>query len=209
ELCTRVIPEKFGFDPIKDIQVLSPMRRGNTGVHKLNEILQQNLNPQKDKPQKIRGNTVFRIGDRVMQIRNDYAMPYVVTDEKGNWTEGIGVYNGDLGFITDIDNKNEILTVKFDDNRTCEYDFDQLDNLEHAYAITVHKSQGTEFSVVVIPLFSVPPLLMCRNLLYTAVTRAKELVVLVGSSKVMEKMIENINEKERFSGLRERLCDYS
>lgn len=208
ELCARVIPEKFGFDPIKDIQVLAPMRKGNTGISRLNEILQQTLNPDNNRPQIVRGNIIYRTGDRVMQIRNDYTMPYVVTDEKGNWTEGIGVYNGDLGFITDIDNKNEIITVTYDDNRTCEYNFDQLDNLEHAYAITVHKSQGTEFPAVVIPLFSVPPMLMCRNLLYTAVTRAKELVVIVGSFEVMERMIENINERERFSGLKERLCEY-
>lgn len=210
ELCTRIIPARFGFDPIKDIQVLSPMRKGNTGVHTLNELLQQSLNPpHKNKLQKIWGGTIFRVGDRVMQIKNDYSLPYVITDERGNWTEGLGVYNGDQGIIIDVDLKNEILTVRFDDNRTCEYNFDQLDNLEHAYAITVHKSQGTEFPAVVIPLYSVPPVLVCRNLLYTAVTRAKNLVVLVGSTDVMEKMIVNTNNKERFSGLKERLCEYA
>jgi len=209
ELCARTIPQKFGFDPVRDIQVLSPMRKGYTGVSRLNEILQEILNPRQNKPQKVFGSTVFRAGDRVMQIRNDYTMTYVTTDEKGGWSEGIGVYNGDLGFITDIDSKNEIITVTFDDNRTCEYNPDQLDNLEHAYAITVHKSQGSEFPAVVIPLFAVPPVLMCRNLLYTAVTRAKKLVVIVGSFEIMEKMIGNTNERERFSGLRERLCEYS
>jgi exodeoxyribonuclease V alpha subunit len=140
-----------------------------------------------------------------MQIKNDYSLPWILTDEKGRWSEGLGVYNGDMGIVLDIDLKAELLTVRFDDNRTCEYRFDQLENLEHAYAITVHKSQGTEFPAVVIPLFSVPPALTCRNLLYTAVTRAKRLVVLVGSSSTMEAMIKNINEKERYSGLKERL----
>lgn len=210
ELCTQTIPERFGFDPIKDIQVLTPMRKGDTGVYRLNELLQQSLNPQhKNKPQKAWGGAIFRVGDRVMQIKNDYSLPYVITDESGRWTEGLGVYNGDLGIVIDIDLKDEILTVRFDDNRTCEYNFDQLDNLEHAYAITVHKSQGTEFPAVVIPLYSVPPVLVCRNLLYTAVTRAKSLVVLVGSTDVMEKMIANTNMNERYSGLKERLSDYA
>jgi exodeoxyribonuclease V alpha subunit len=110
-----------------------------------------------------------------------------------------------MGIIMDIDPKAEILTVRFDDNRTCEYRFDRLENLEHAFAITVHKSQGSEFPAVVIPLFSVPPALICRNLLYTAVTRAKKLVVIVGSPSTMEEMIRNMNEKDRYSGLKERL----
>ena len=144
-----------------------------------------------------------------MQIKNDYSLPYVITDESGRWTEGLGVYNGDMGIVIDIDLKDEILTVRFDDNRTCEYNFDQLDNLEHAYAITVHKSQGTEFPAVVIPLYSVPLYWYAGILLYTAVTRAKSLVVLVGSTDVMEKMITNTNMNERYSGLKERLSDYA
>lgn len=205
DLCTRIIPERFGFDPLRDIQVLSPMRKGETGINRLNELLQRKLNPEsEDKPQKIWGSSVFRQGDRVMQIKNDYTMPWVVTETNGGWTEGLGVYNGDMGIIIDIDEKAEIVTVRFDDNRTCEYRFEQLDNLEHAYAITVHKSQGTEFPVVVIPLYGVPGALACRNLLYTAVTRAKKLVVLVGSPSLLEKMILNTNGKERYSGLKER-----
>lgn len=206
ELCMRIIPERFGFDPLRDIQVLSPMRKGDTGVNRLNELLQQNLNPeQENKPQIIAGGTVFRTGDRVMQIKNDYTMPWTMMDDNGGWIDGLGVYNGDIGIVIDIDTRSEILTVRFDDNRTCEYRFDQLDNLEHAYAITVHKSQGTEFPAVVVPLYGVPGALACRNLLYTAVTRAKKLVVLVGSPDLMEKMVRNINGKKRYSGLKERL----
>ena len=206
DLCMKNIPERFGFDPVKDIQVLSPMRKGDAGVYQLNIKLQESLNPEKqDKPQKVFGSAIFRLGDRVMQIRNDYTLPWTLSDENGGWTEGLGVYNGDLGIVIDIDEKNEILTVRFDDQRVSEYRFDQIENLEHAYAITVHKSQGTEFPVVVIPLFGVPGALKCRNLLYTAVTRAKKLVVLVGSASTMEDMVQNLNERERFSGLKERL----
>ncbi|HHW23080.1 MAG TPA: ATP-dependent RecD-like DNA helicase [Clostridiaceae bacterium] len=208
ELCSNKIPEQFGFDPIRDIQVLSPMKKGETGVRQLNVILQQVLNPEKEgKPQKAFGNTIFRLGDRVMQIRNDYAMPWTQYDEKGLFSEGLGVYNGDLGIIEDIDMKAELITVRFDDNRVAEYSFDKADSLEHAFAITVHKSQGTEFPVVVIPLSGVPKSLVCRKILYTAVTRARKLVVLVGSPEIMEEMIGNENEKDRYSGLRERLSE--
>lgn len=208
-LCTKKIPEQFGFDPFKDIQVLSPMRKGEAGVYNLNKILQQAMNPDaENKPQKIVGETIFRLGDRIMQIRNDYSLPWVLSDGKVGYNEGLGVYNGDMGIIIDIDHKSELLTVKFDDCRTCEYRFDKLDNLEHAYAVTVHKSQGTEFPVVVIPLLGVPSALICRNLLYTAVTRAKKLVVLVGSPAIMEKMIQNMNERDRYTGLKERLSEH-
>ena len=207
-LCTREIPERFGLDPFRDIQVLSPMRKGETGIYNLNGLLQQSLNSENvNKPQKVSGNTIFRLGDRVMQIRNDYTLPWTLSDDKGGWIEGLGVYNGDLGIVFDIDLKEELLTVRFDDNRTSEYRFDRLENLEHAYAITVHKSQGTEFPAVVIPLFGVPSALICRNILYTAVTRAKKLVVLVGNPNTMEDMIRNMNEKERYSGLKERLSE--
>ncbi len=208
DLCTRKIPERFGLDPFKDIQVLSPMRKGDTGIYHLNGLLQQHLNPEHEsKPEKHTGSTIFRLGDRVMQIRNDYSLPWTLPDDKGGWTEGMGVYNGDLGVVMDIDLKAELLTVRFDDNRTSEYRFDRLESLEHAYAITVHKSQGTEFPAVVIPLFGVPKALIRRNLLYTAVTRAKKLVVLVGSPGIFEDMVRNVNEQERYSGLKERLSE--
>ena len=205
DLYTNHIPERFSIDP-KDIQVISPMRKGDTGVWNLNSVLQQILNPEReDKPQKLFGNTIFRLGDRVMQIRNDYALPWTMIDKDGTVSEGLGVYNGDMGIIIDIDLKSELVTVRFDDNRICEYRFDRLENLEHAFAATVHKSQGTEFPAVIIPLLGVPKSLACRNLLYTAVTRARKLVVLVGSPAIMEEMIKNTNERERYSGLKERL----
>ena len=206
ELCASYIPDKYRLDPLKDIQVLTPMRKGDTGVDNLNIVLQKRLNPEeRSKPQKNYGSVVFRLGDRVMQIRNDYNMTWTLTDEQGDLTRGLGVYNGDLGIIIDIDIKSELITVKFDDNRICEYGFDALDNLEHAFATTVHKSQGTEFPAVVISLFAVPEPLKYNNLLYTAITRAKELVVLVGSSTILDSMVRNINKNERYSGLKERL----
>lgn len=206
ELCANFIPDKYGLDPLKDIQVLSPMRKGDTGVHNLNVVLQKRLNPEdSNRPQKAYGSVIFRLGDRVMQVRNDYNMHWTLTDDEGYLTEGLGVYNGDLGIIIDIDFKVELITVQFDDNRICEYRFDTLENLEHAFAITVHKSQGTEFPAVVISLFKVPELLKYKNLLYTAITRAKKLVVLVGSPSTLEKMVKNVNKNERYSGLKERL----
>jgi len=206
DLCVKEIPKRFGFEPAREIQVLSPMKNGETGVRKLNTLLQDVLNPGEDgKPQKSFGSTVFRLGDRVMQVRNDYTMPWTLADDHGCYSEGLGVYNGDLGVIEDIDNRAGIITVRFDDNRMAEYDFDKTDNLEHAFAITVHKSQGTEFPAVVIPLFGVPKNLVSRKILYTAVTRARKLVVLVGDPAIMEEMIRNTHERERYSGLRGRL----
>ena len=207
ELCAEIIPEKFGYDSKKEIQVLTPMRKGDAGVYHLNAMLQERINPPNDgKPQKPVGNIAFRAGDRVMQIRNDYNRSWTLSDMQGGLTDGQGVYNGDMGEIMDVDPKSRILTVKYDDQRICEYAFDALDDLEHAFAVTVHKSQGSEFPAVVIPLFNVPPLLVYRNLLYTAITRARKLVVLVGNPAILERMVDNFNERERYSGLKERLC---
>lgn len=210
ELCAAKIPERFGFDPMREIQVLTPMRKGETGVYSLNQKLQERLNPfSAEKPEKVSGNTIWRLGDRVMQIRNDYTRPWTQANSSGGWLDGQGVYNGDTGVILDIDSKAQILTIRFDDLRTCEYAFDSLDDLEHAYAVTVHKSQGSEFPAVIIPLFAVPSALVCRNLIYTAVTRAKKLVIFVGNPFILEQMVENINEKERFSGLKERFHGFA
>lgn len=208
ELCARQIPERFGYDFMRDIQVLTPMRKGETGVNNLNTVLQRQFNPPcEGKPEKVAGGIAYRTGDRVMQIKNDYSRAWMHMDPQGNLEEGMGVYNGDTGIITYVDLKNRILTVKYDDRRICEYTFDSLDDLEHAYAITVHKSQGSEFPVVVIPLVNVPSMLVYRNLLYTAITRARELVVIVGDPGILRRMVENTNERERYSGLRERLCE--
>lgn len=207
ELCASHIPERFGYDFMRDIQVLTPMRKGDTGVHNLNAMLQQRFNPPRDgKPQKILGGIAYRAGDRVMQIRNDYNKVWTQMDQQGSLIEGQGVYNGDTGIIADVDLVSQVLTVKYDDQRICVYTFDALDDLEHAYAVTVHKSQGSEFPAVVIPLVKVPPMLVYRNLLYTAITRAKSLVVIIGNPVILRQMVENTNERERYSGLKERLC---
>lgn len=209
ELCTVRIPEKFGLDPLKDIQVLSPAKKGDSGVYNLNVMLQQSLNPPKsgvrEKP--YRG-MVFREKDRVMQIKNNYNLSWKIIEGDKGVIEGEGVFNGDMGIIREIDTENNYLTVLFDDGKLVEYDFDMLDELEHSYAITVHKSQGSEFPAVVIALSGIPPMLRCRNLLYTAITRAKHLVVLVGDIEILKQMVNNITEKERFTGLKERLIQY-
>lgn len=208
ELCTARIPEKFGFDPMKDIQVLSPSKKGDAGVYNLNVLLQQSLNPPKpglnEKP--YRG-MVFRENDRVMQIKNNYNLSWKMTEGNKDVT-GEGVFNGDMGIIREIDNENNCLTVLFDDGKLVQYDFDMLDELEHSYAITVHKSQGSEFPAIVMALSGIPPMLRLRNLLYTAITRAKQLVVLVGDIEILKQMVNNITERERFTGLKERLIQY-
>ncbi|HEY8422473.1 MAG TPA: ATP-dependent RecD-like DNA helicase [Thermoclostridium sp.] len=209
ELCTARIPEKFGLDPMKDIQVLSPSKKGDAGVYNLNMMLQQSLNPPesglKEKP--YRG-IVFREKDRVMQIKNNYNLSWKMADGNKEGSTGEGVFNGDMGIIREIDHENNCLTVLFDDGKLVQYDFDMLDELEHSYAITVHKSQGSEFPAVVIALSGIPPMLRLRNLLYTAITRARQLVVLVGDMEILKQMVNNITERERFTGLKERMIQY-
>lgn len=209
ELCTARIPEKFGLDPMKDIQVLSPAKKGDSGVYSMNAALQQSLNPPKAglKEKSFRG-VVFRENDRVMQIRNNYNTSWRLTGENGEVITGEGVFNGDMGIIREIDHDNNYLTVLFDDGKLVEYDFDMLDELEHSYAITVHKSQGSEFPAVVIALSGIPPMLRLRNLLYTAITRARQLVVLVGEIEILKQMVNNITERERFTGLKDKLIGY-
>ncbi|MBO5364374.1 MAG: ATP-binding domain-containing protein, partial [Clostridia bacterium] len=175
------------------------------GVTYLNTVLQEALNPAgPEKPEKIAGHCIFRLGDKVMQIKNNYQMEWERLDGS---EKGLGVFNGDVGFITDIDNRGQKLTVVFDD-RMVRYDFMLLDELELAYAITVHKSQGSEFDVVVMPVFETHRLLTTRNLLYTAITRAKALVVLVGQEEYVRMFVENDNTQKRFSGLKDKLEIY-
>lgn len=208
ELCTARIPEKFGLDPMKDIQVLSPAKKGAAGVFSLNAALQNRLNPPSaSRKEKACRDMVFREGDRVMQIKNNYTLSWRSTPEEGIQSSGEGVFNGDMGIVRTIDPKNNTLTVLFDDGKMVEYDSDNLDELELSYAITVHKSQGSEFPAVVISLAGIPPMLTCRNLLYTAVTRAKQLVVLVGDTGTIQSMVRNMTEKERYTGLKERLAE--
>ncbi len=207
DLYTRRIPNAYGFNPLSDIQVVTPARRTMLGVSELNKRLQEKLNPQdKKKGEKKVGETVFRIGDKVMQIKNNYIITW--KDIKTG-REGEGVFNGDIGIIDYISTKEHQIGVIYDGERLVKYDFTGLDELELAYAVTVHKSQGSEFPVVIMPLFPFAPQLMSRNLLYTALTRARQLVILVGREAVLYKMVENNSETKRYSGLKFRLENLS
>ena len=186
-----------------DIQVLSPMKGGDLGIESLNKRLQAALNPASgNKREKEYGDVVFREGDKVMQIKNDYKLEWKNCNKYGiAFDGGTGIFNGDLGVIKEINNFAELMTVVFDDDKEVEYPFSILDELKHAYAVTVHKSQGSEYPAVVIPLLGGPKQLLNRNLLYTAVTRAAKCVVIVGSKKVVYEMIDNESEYSRFTGL--------
>jgi exodeoxyribonuclease V alpha subunit len=206
DLVLRRLPEFKGYDPRRSIQIMAPMRKGDVGVNNLNVRLQRALNPpSKDKPEKKFGDTVFRKGDKIMQIANNYRIEWKRISDIGIIEEGVGVFNGDMGYVKDINDEEHTLTAIFDADKVIEYDFTMLDELELGYAISIHKSQGSEFPAVIIPLAWGPPQLMTRNLLYTAVTRAKDMVVIVGQEKSISKMIENNLITRRYSGLRERL----
>ncbi|MGI6704566.1 MAG: ATP-dependent RecD-like DNA helicase [Clostridia bacterium] len=208
DLCKNRLPRYNGYDPMTDIQVLSPMRKGPVGVDNLNNRLREALNPAAaDKGEKRSGNFVFRVGDRVMQIKNNYALRWEMDLPDGGSIEGEGVFNGDLGIIKSLDEEEGQLEVLFDDERRVCYRFNQLDELEPAYAVTVHKSQGSEFPVMVMPVFWGPPMLVTRNLLYTALTRAKELAVLVGREEFLHRMVDNNRISRRYSALDRRMRD--
>ena len=190
-----------------DIQVLTPMRKGQLGVERLNEILQQYLNPPStEKKEKEQAGSLFREGDKVMQIKNNYQLEWEIRGKNGIVVDkGMGIFNGDTGIIKEINEFSEILTVEFDEGRFVEYSYKQLEELELAYAITIHKSQGSEYPAVILPLLTGPQMLMNRNLLYTAVTRAKKCVCLVGSKETFYEMAENQKEQKRYSGLCNRI----
>lgn len=203
ELCIKRLPKFNNYDPCKDIQVLTPMKNSKLGTINLNAELQSILNPKNDiKREKQIGDRIFRVGDKIMQIKNNYNIKWKSED---GLKKGEGIFNGDIGYIIWIDNEAKTLTACFDDEKYVEYDFTGLDEIELAYSITIHKSQGSEFPVVVIPMSWGPPMLLNRNLLYTAVTRAKELVVLVGMEKYLHMMIKNERNQKRNSGLKFRL----
>ena len=206
QLIQQKLPKYVDARPY-DIQVLTPMRKGLLGVERLNTILQKYLNPPSpDKAEKEHGQGLFREGDKVMQIRNNYQMEWEIRSKYGIPVDkGMGVFNGDMGIVRSIQSFAETMTVEFDEGRMVEYSFKQLDELELAYAVTIHKSQGSEYPAVVIPLLTGPRLLMNRNLLYTAVTRARKCVTLVGNDTTFQEMIANVNEQKRYSGLRLRL----
>ncbi|MFC1538879.1 ATP-dependent RecD-like DNA helicase [Candidatus Latescibacterota bacterium] len=189
DMAARRLPEKYGFDPVNDIQILSPMHKSETGVANLNTLLQERLNPFNSlSPEVRKGDWIFRRGDKVMQIRNNYDK---------------AVFNGDIGRITDIDTKRECLTVQFD--LQVNYTFSELDDLVPAYAISVHKSQGSEFRCVIIPVSTQHFIMLKRNLIYTAVTRARELAVLVGEAKALAIAVKNDQVSERYTSLKEKL----
>ena len=202
DLISRRLPKAYGYDYSKDIQILTQSRKGICGVFELNKLLQDMLNPKTEASDEILvGNKLFRVNDKVMQTKNNYNLSFV--DDEGE--ENFGVYNGDMGHIIFIDKSSNKLTVEMDDKRLIEYSLEDLDNLELAYAITIHKSQGSEFKSVIIPMFDGYKLLQTRNLLYTAITRAKENIVLVGDKNVMNNMIRNNTINSRYSNLEKRI----
>lgn len=195
------LPKYMNLDSLREIQVMAPMKRGDVGVYNLNKMLQEALNPaSRGLPELIRGDHTFREGDKVMQVRNNYDLAWTRSDETGE-----GVFNGDIGYIVAVDPRDRALTVAFDDGRVADYDETVLEDLELAYCMSVHKSQGSEFDAVVLPLISGPPMLMTRNLLYTAVTRAKRLVVVVGRENCVQAMVDNNHIMQRYSALDWRL----
>ncbi len=205
ELCMGRLGKAYGFDSISDIQVLSPSRKGLVGTINLNKVLQEKLNPpSRDKKEKKFGERIFRVGDKVIQTRNNYDMIWSLPDGSG---DGFGIYNGDIGTILDISQKEKSMRILFDDSKIVEYDFSSVEDLEMAYALTVHKSQGSEWSAVIIPVCTFPPMLMTRNLLYTAVTRGKQLVILVGSLENVSRMVQNNKQAIRYSSLKKRLVE--
>lgn len=202
DLYKNRLPSTYNIDPINSIQVLSPSRKGNLGVINLNNIIQKEINPPDyTKSEHTHGKTIFRTGDKVMQIKNNYDLEWI----RSNGEEGMGIFNGDIGIIKRITAVDKEMEIIFDEDKTVIYSFSYLDELELAYAITVHKSQGNEFPYVIIPVFTFPPMLMFRNLLYTAITRAKQMVILVGNDYSVMNMINNNTKAKRYSGLKEKI----
>ena len=208
-LCAGVTNKLVTRDPIKDVQVLSPMKKGALGVTQLNERLQQALNPPTPKKREHKyGEVIFREGDKIMQVKNNYKIKW--RRVAGSTVEdGLGVFNGDLGTVLKIDGEDQELIVLFDDEREAAYDFTMLDELALAYAVTIHKSQGSEFPVIVLPLAGGSPQLLTRNLLYTAVTRAREQVYIVGRSQSVFDMVDNAKVRRRYSALRSFLENFA
>ena len=197
-------------DPMMDIQVLVPMKTTALGVSELNQLLQEVLNPPAfGKAEHKVGSVLLREGDKIMQIKNNYKIEWKRRSAKGFYEDGVGVFNGDFGTIVRIDPHERIAEICFDDGRSAEYAFAQLEEIDLAYCITIHKSQGSEFKTVLLPLFGGPVPLLTRNLLYTAVTRAKKLVYCIGSRATIERMVRNAQRNERNTGLKERLQSYA
>ena len=196
ELCSQRLPKAYGWNPVTDIQVICPSKKGETGTQNLNRLLQSTLNPANPEKKEISlAGRIFRVGDKVMQVRNNYNIEWASIKEKGT-----GIFNGDIGILTDINIQSAVATVDFD-GRTALIPGEYLSELEHAYAITVHKSQGSEFKAVILPAIGVVPNLAYRNLLYTAVTRAKDMLITVGSKETIYAMTQNDKKAKRYSAL--------
>lgn len=206
QLVTEKLPRYVNATPF-DIQVLTPMRKGVLGVETLNQILQEYVNPPAPgKAEHECGGTLFRQGDKVMQIKNNYRIEWEVVSKYGiPIDKGLGVFNGDMGTIREIDEYSQSVTVEYDEGKRVTYPFSDMDEVELAYAVTIHKSQGSEYPAVIMPLLGGPKMLMNRNLLYTGVTRARDCVTILGSADTVMQMIRNENEQKRFSGLADRI----
>jgi len=208
DLTVNRLPKKYDCDYLDDIQIITPTRKGDLGTAELNRVLQNALNPQNGrKKEKKFSNVIFRENDKVMQTKNNYDLEWIIS-ANGNENEdnsGRGIFNGDIGRIISINTQSEVMVIDFD-KRIAEYDFALLEELEHAYAITVHKSQGSEYKIVLIPAYDFPLPLMSRNLLYTAVTRAKDMVCMVGKTGCIETMVDNNRRPIRHTALGEFLC---
>lgn len=198
--------QKFGnYDFYQNMQVLTPTKKGALGTKELNKTLQNSINPENSKKKEKKfGDTVFREGDRVMQTKNNYDI-FWERDINGKYENSTGVFNGEIGRIEKIDLTERQVKVIFDDGKNVWYQFSELDQLELAYAITIHKSQGSEFDVVLIAVPQTAPMLLTRNLLYTAITRAKKLLIIIGTNRVIEFMIQNVDSKERNTGLKDKI----
>lgn len=195
-LVTNRLPSAYGYDCVRDIQVLCPSRKGEVGTENINALLQEKLNPPSPNKAEIRNHGyILREGDKVMQVKNNYDVPWFKNDDNGT-----GVFNGDIGILTRIDRANDIINVQFDD-REAMYSLENAKEIELAYAMTVHKSQGSEFEAVVLPIIATPPKLAYRNLFYTAITRAKNLLVIVGNEGAVRQMVENDKKSRRYSAL--------
>ena len=205
-LCASRLPKFLkSKSAVQDIQVLAPMKKGACGVMAINKLLQEALNPPKPyKKEIVFGETVFRVGDKVMHIKNNYSLEWRC---ESTGQEGLGVFNGDMGFVLDIDKEEKVVSVLYDDDRHVEYAYQQLEELELAYCLSVHKSQGSEFPCVVMPVVGGSNMLLNRNLFYTALTRARKLVVLVGREEAIAAMVRNDHIAMRYTALRERLCE--
>jgi len=206
DMVSTRLPKYFGYKP-QEIQVLAPMKAGPCGIDNLNKRLQMVINPHFSGVEIVSEFTKFRVGDKIMQTSNNYEMEFVKYEENGTMQTGTGVFNGDIGYITRIEPETHEVTVCFDDGKICKYAQSDLFQITLAYAITIHKSQGSEFDCVVIPLVPGAPIIITRNLLYTAITRAKKAVVLVGSKQMLARMIYNNYTAKRYTMLKNFLIE--